>query len=230
MAYEKANLDAGLVAELDPDAPTADVTIHRVVVGRVNDPMTKINVDVREHELPILEELHGADNIEVVETLVMALPEMTVDEEYDRLERKYALTRTKVVRSVYPTRHSLANAMGVRYVARKGVRGGNQVPGAAVVINDDPRIKKTTTGEVANAEAKATSVAVRADAGLASRDDVKDASAASKEAAAQARKDEAAAARMDAGVNKALRMTRDPSRPKAKKAAAPKAKATKKTK
>lgn len=200
MAYEKPNLEAGLTAELDPNAPQVEATVLRVTVKR--DAMTSIPVDVREHEMPILEVLHGDDAIEVVQTMVMDVPDLSVDEEYDRLLRKYALTRTDVVEKVYPSRRNLADAMGVAYKVKRGaVRSAGKMPGSAVVDNQDPRIKSVDGSETGAAAAKAASVELRADVGLASKDDVKEATA------------EVKAARTEAGPTTPVRKTAKVAKP-----------------
>jgi hypothetical protein len=138
------------------------VTINR-------DAMTAIPTDIREHELPILQELYDDDRVTVVKSFTMQVPEASVDEEYARLEAKYKLSRTAAVRQVYPTRKALADAMGVAYKPQRGSQRQAPMPGSLVITNPDPRMSNVSGGDDVSAlEAELAKAQKEAEAKLAS--------------------------------------------------------------
>lgn len=166
MAYESASPIVGVSGALDPAAPVVSVPHMRVTLKR--DPMTEIPTDIREHELALVQALYGEENVTVVKTFDMEVPETSVDEEYARLLAKYKLTRTKVVQDVFPTKKALADEMGVAYRPARGARRAEQLPGSLVVENYDPRMSNVSGGdEVGGIEAEIAKAQAEADAKIA---------------------------------------------------------------
>ena len=84
------------------------------VVDIVKDPMMKPVMRVFEHEIAILEEIHGADNVVVREDTARDLPIVpTAEEEYSRLETRYGRNGIAALRKVYPGVEDLARASGL---------------------------------------------------------------------------------------------------------------------
>jgi len=84
-----------------------------VIVDR--DTM-QIPTEVAEHEVPILEAIHGRGAVTVLETYDEGAEVESPDAEHARLRRKYTRQNTNPVLSVFPRGPSdLAAALGVRY-------------------------------------------------------------------------------------------------------------------
>lgn len=65
-------------------------TIKEVVVVVTKDPMMKTPVTVYEHEVLVLQEVHGEDAVEVKEEYEVYVPEgFTAADEYERMLAKY---------------------------------------------------------------------------------------------------------------------------------------------
>jgi hypothetical protein len=97
------------------------LTQHQILI--VRDPMVKIPSLIFAHELPIAQLLNGDGNIEIVSTSQVEVSNFTVDEEYDRLMRKYEMSKTNVVAEVYGnTPRALAEELDLPYRASRGAR------------------------------------------------------------------------------------------------------------
>lgn len=84
------------------------------VVDITKDPMMKPVLRVYEHEIAILEELHGADNIHVRESTERELPiSGSAEAEYARLETRYGRNGLAALRATYPSVMELASASGL---------------------------------------------------------------------------------------------------------------------
>lgn len=87
---EGLNQTTATEEEIDLVRGAAEVTLTSFAIEIVRDPMMKIGKRVFEHEIPILEELHGADKIVVDENSGRDETIVTSAEaEYDRLTRIY---------------------------------------------------------------------------------------------------------------------------------------------
>lgn len=77
-------------------------TLTTVVVLIQRDPMQRIPKRVFEHEIELLNALHGEDNIEVQEgTEREQVVRTTADAEYDRLQTVYGKKGAEALRAVY---------------------------------------------------------------------------------------------------------------------------------
>ena len=132
---------------------------QRVLI--VTDPMVKVPTTVYAHEIPIINELWGDDN-------VIPLPEfdkeveldLDLDEEYDRLVRKYANHEKPVIQMVYGrTPAMLATELGVRYSASAGAQRARKQAESLEMVGDvditpDKKPVKTEPAKVSAPEAE----------------------------------------------------------------------------
>lgn len=90
------------------------VTLTSFLVKISPDPMTSLSKRVFEHEIPILQDLHGEDKIEVIEDSERD-EEVTLSaqQEFDRLSRCYGPKGETSLQNVYSSPRGLANEMGL---------------------------------------------------------------------------------------------------------------------
>lgn len=88
------------------------MTSYQVEITK--DPMMKPVLRVFEHEIMILEQLHGPDNVEVREDSARQDEfDATAEEEYSRLETRFGRSGQEALRRVYGSPASLAEATGL---------------------------------------------------------------------------------------------------------------------
>lgn len=111
---------------VDKENETASVSTFRVEV--VKDAMMKTSVRVYEHEIAILEEIHGADNI-VVDEGSEKTAEIVDDAgaEYERLQTRFGRKGQAAVDKVYPNAASLAAASGLSFAGGRARAGRRNV-------------------------------------------------------------------------------------------------------
>lgn len=103
------------------DVHTIVLTQHQILI--VRDPMVKIPATIFAHELPIAQALNGEENVEIVSTSQVEVSNFTIDEEYDRLMRKYEMSKTTVVIDIYGNNpRLLAEELDLPYRASRGAR------------------------------------------------------------------------------------------------------------
>ncbi|MFC4727145.1 hypothetical protein [Coralloluteibacterium thermophilus] len=101
--------------------------ILTVVVTR--DQMAKLPTEVFEHELPILQLLHGGENkVKVVDSQTWAGDELDARTELERLRNKYDKRNLQVVDRVYPRGVADLKAAGLK------VRDGEAVKPSQTLI------------------------------------------------------------------------------------------------
>lgn len=107
---------------------------QREYAGEATTLRVKISKDtavlsrrVFEHEVVVLQLLHGEENVEVVEDSEMQEPIGNASEEYDRLMRVYGKKGAKAVREIYPSAASLASEAGLKKAAAKTTRPGMEL-------------------------------------------------------------------------------------------------------
>ena len=109
------------VNENEDEVHSLVLTQHQILI--VRDPMVKIPALIFAHELPIAQLLNGEANIEILSTSQVEVTNFTVDEEYDRLMRKYEMSKTTVVTEVYGNNpRLLAEELDLPYRASRGAR------------------------------------------------------------------------------------------------------------
>lgn len=113
------------VEQTDEQAPKTKMT--SVIVDITKDPMMKPSLRVFEHEIPILEVLHGPDNVNVREDTAREDEfEGTAESEYSRLETRFGRAGQAALRHVYPSPRDLASEAGIKAPAgRKRVGSRN---------------------------------------------------------------------------------------------------------
>lgn len=89
-------------------------TLTSMLVKISPDPMTVLSKRVFEHEIPILQDLHGEDKIEVVEDSERDEDvTLSAQQEFDRLSRCYGPKGETSLQNVYGSARGLANEMGL---------------------------------------------------------------------------------------------------------------------
>jgi hypothetical protein len=135
------------VNEAGDEVHSLVLTQHQILI--VRDPMVKIPATIFAHELPIAELLNGEANIEIVSTSQVEVSNFTVDEEYDRLMRKYEMSKTNVVADVYgPNPRQLAEELDLPYRAMRGARTVKKLDQSLQIDNE-----KEGSGEPSNPNA-----------------------------------------------------------------------------
>lgn len=139
----------------DDRANRRDLTLKLHTVEVVRDPMTKIGTQVLDHEIPILEALHGADNVIIRSTEDVQVSDIDAGTEYDRLMRKYERSNEggDIVQKVYgQTPRELAEEMGLPYKTARGVRQARQQAGSVFVdgANPAPEVPETKISRISS--------------------------------------------------------------------------------
>ncbi len=135
------------------------VTLLQHIVTVTSDPATKVPTDVYDHEIPVLEAIHGEGNVEIVESEEIDVSEFTVEAEMDRMLRKYGTKNEGAVRQVYGDGSGLYDELGMAKPSRSGTtkRRAQQTQSLSV----DNRKKNTVASEKNTAGARAVKVAPR---------------------------------------------------------------------
>jgi hypothetical protein len=94
----------------------------RITIRR--DEQTTVPVYAFEHELPVLNAMHGEDNVKVIERDTIEYAGFNPASELQRLKRKYRDRdgSTKSVDLSYRSASELANAAGVRYAGEEAAK------------------------------------------------------------------------------------------------------------
>lgn len=128
-AREKAEAAArAKQAEKDAEAAKQDakkvVTLTQLRVAVRRDEQTTVPVYVFEHELPVLQAMHGEDNVRVIEHDTIQYAGFNAASELQRLKRKYRDRdgTTKSVDLAYRNPIELARAAGVRYSGEEAAK------------------------------------------------------------------------------------------------------------
>lgn len=180
MGIEVNNENEGLEVE-EQDLPSGEsIELERHIVLIRSDAMTQTPTEAYDHELPILELVHGVDNIEIAagKSRLVTLENFSVDDEYDRIVRRFALSQRKeAAAEVYggnPT--LLAQELGVAYRRSRGARrakvltaslevdnsvDGGGAPGVAVDVTTKVTKPKATTAPAKTATKKTTKKTTR---------------------------------------------------------------------
>lgn len=96
------------------------VTLTSFVITIERDPMIKIGKRLFEHEIPILEALHGSDKISVDEDSARdEQVTFSAEQEYDRLVRTRGEKGAKALRLIYPNATALAEDLGLAAPKRR---------------------------------------------------------------------------------------------------------------
>lgn len=118
-------------AQPSPGPKPDPVRAEREYSGTATTIRVKISKDtsvlsrrVFEHEIVVLQTLHGEENVEVLEDTEMQEPIGNATEEHDRLMRVYGKKGAKAVREIYPTAAALASEAGLKKAAAKATRPG----------------------------------------------------------------------------------------------------------
>ena len=97
-----------------PVAGEEGIELRSFRVKIVKDAVMSIDVRVPEHEIAILETLHGVDNVEVDEETGKPLTiNATAEEEYGRLETRYGRSGQEALQAVYGSPQGLARETGL---------------------------------------------------------------------------------------------------------------------
>lgn len=146
----------------DPEADEAEdadvTTLVQHVVTVTNDPATKVATEVYDHEIPVLEAIHGEGNIEIQSSEEIDVTEFTAEAEHDRLLRKYGVKNEAAVRSVFANPNNLARELGLAVTPRVGTRSKAQ---QAQSLSVDRRVKRAVSAPKATATPKATKAPAR---------------------------------------------------------------------
>jgi hypothetical protein len=135
------------VSENGDEVHSLVLTQHQILI--VRDPMVKIPSMIFAHELPIAYALNGEENVEIVSTSQVEVSNFTVDEEYDRLIRKYEMSKAPVVVDVYGNNpRLLAEELDLPYRVSRGARTVKKLEQSLQVDNE-----KEGSGEPANPNA-----------------------------------------------------------------------------
>lgn len=109
----------GKADSLAAEAPieTVDIKFADVIVMR--DDKTELPTQVFEHEVPILQQLHGLDFVRVTGVRSRKVANFDAATELERLKRKYKVAGsnpkgTEIVHTVYRSAEELAKAAGVK--------------------------------------------------------------------------------------------------------------------
>lgn len=139
--------DQGAAREDDAEEVQAETTtLVQHVVTVTNDPATKVPTEVYEHEVPVLEAIHGIGNVEIVDgkSEEVEVVEFTPEAEFDRMLRKYGTKNEGKVRSVYGGPNALAQELGMRATVRTGTQTQRQQPQSIAV---DRRVRKPVSSK-----------------------------------------------------------------------------------
>lgn len=134
--------DQGALRDEVEDASGETVTLILHTVTVTNDPATKVPTQVYDHEVPVLEAIHGEGNVEIVSSEEIDVPNFTVEDEFERLLRKYGQKNEDTVKTVYRSSNRLADELGFARTARIGTSRKLQ---QAQSISVDHRKKRTVT-------------------------------------------------------------------------------------
>lgn len=94
------------------DVASKSVKMKQVRVYVQKTPMMKIPIVVWEHEVELLRESHGEENIRVDAIREVAAPkDFNIIDEYARLGNKYNVKGDIVVSRIFPKPSDLANAL-----------------------------------------------------------------------------------------------------------------------
>jgi hypothetical protein len=122
------------------------VTLTELIAVITRSEVCKISTQVYEHELPLLQRLHGEDFVSVSDSYEVEVEGFSVVQEYERLKRRYAQKGNKdpaanVVEVIY--------GIGAERLAQKlklPVDGGaSYKPAASMQEGDARRTKRTAT-------------------------------------------------------------------------------------
>jgi hypothetical protein len=137
----------GTVNENGDEVHSLVLTQHQILI--VRDPMVKIPALIFAHELPIAQLLNGEENVEIVSTSQVEVTNFTIDEEYDRLMRKYEMSKTAAVVEIYGnTPRLLAEELDLPYSATRGARTIKKLAQSLQIDNE-----ADGSGEPANSNA-----------------------------------------------------------------------------
>lgn len=124
----------------EPDRVTVHLERHIVLIRA--DAMTQTPTEAYDHELPILYEVHGEDRVEIAEgkSKIITIEDFSVDEEYDRLVRRYALSQKKeAVRDIYGADPAkLAEELNIKYRRSRGAKRATVLAASLEVDNTLP--------------------------------------------------------------------------------------------
>ena len=134
--------------DLEADGAGETVTLVQHVCTVSNDPATKVPTEVYDHEVAVLEAIHGVGNVEIVDgrSEEVDVENFTPEAEYDRLLRKYVTKNEPKVRGVYGSPNQLAAELGFKPKARVGTTAKRQ---QAQSIAVDRRVKRKVSTKTA---------------------------------------------------------------------------------
>lgn len=126
------------------------LVMHKVLIEK--DPMTKIQSDIFDYELPILYAIYGEDMIHVVDefTAEHQVANFDPDVAYDRLHEKYGKAGEEAIRQIYNQgAYSLAQEVGVKSERPRGAQRNRQK-----VTNLEIDHNTTSQAEIAKQEVR----------------------------------------------------------------------------
>ena len=111
-------------------------TINRCLVEINRNPTVTVPDEVWDWEIPVLQELHGEQSVQVVSSRTRPIPEdFTAVDAYAQLERKYNTDAGKqAIRFVYRSVQALAKASGLPY--QNGDENTVKYQEAQVIVRD----------------------------------------------------------------------------------------------
>lgn len=101
-----------------------EATTVRVQIKKDTSELSK---RVFEHEVVILQVIHGEENVEVVEGSEDSDPIGDASQEHERLMRVYGKKGSKAVREIYPTAAALASEAGLKKAPARATRAGMEL-------------------------------------------------------------------------------------------------------
>lgn len=121
------------------DQPVTTLTSVLVTIER--DQMMKVAKRVFEHEIPILEQLHGEDMVSVEDGSERDVKvAMTAEEEYDRLCRRYGKKGEQAVHFVYGSQSGkLASETGLPGKTKAKARTGRHAAKRSQSVQKTPK-------------------------------------------------------------------------------------------
>lgn len=128
---------------------TVTLTQHLVLVKR--DAMMQVPVRVFDHEIPLLQLIHGDDNIEIKDSEQVEVSNFNVDDEYDRLVRKDDASKSTAVFQIYGNNpKGLADELGIPYETKRGARVARKLDESLEVDNSLADTGGASVGTVAS--------------------------------------------------------------------------------
>lgn len=121
-------------AQPSPGPKPAEDRAEREFAGEATTVRVQIKKDtselskrVFEHEVVILQVIHGEENVEVVEGSEDSDPIGDASQEHERLMRVYGKKGSKAVREIYPTAAALASEAGLKKAPARATRAGMEL-------------------------------------------------------------------------------------------------------